>query len=186
MTRRSDRVASSLLAAGLLIITCLESATGQARPEADPVQVSVMPWRVNCTKAADGKSSDCQMSRSMVLADSKQLLSRFTVNLFASSPNLSFLLQLPHGIYLPEGVSLSIDDLEPRTEPVQTCDPAGCYVGLGADRAFLTALQRGSILKVSFQNIGRNTVVINFPLDEFTTAYANMITWTATEIGAKD
>lgn len=126
------------------------------------------------------------MSRSMVLADTKTLLLRFTINLFASSPNPSFLLHLPHGIYLPEGVNLRIDELAPRQEPVQTCDPAGCYVGLGADRTYLTALQRGAVLYVSFENISRKTVVINFPLDGFTTAYANMITWTAAEIGAKD
>ncbi len=186
MTRLSYHLVSPLLAVCLLISIFLGSATGQESSDADQLQVSVMPWRVNCTNAENATGAACQMSRSMVLADTKKLLVRLTVNLFVSSPNPSFLLHLPHGIYLPDGVSLRIDELAPRQETVQTCDPAGCYVGLGADRAYLTALQRGAVLYVSFQNISRKTVVINFPLDGFTDAYAKMITWPAAEIGAKD
>jgi len=186
MTRLSYRIVSSLITACLLIITFLGSATGQESSDASQLQVSVMPWRVNCTDAENDTNAACQMSRSMVLADKKTLLLRLTVNLFSSSPNPSFLLQLPHGIYLPEGVSLSIDELAPRIETVQACDSAGCYVGLGADRAYLTALRGGTILNVSFQNISRNTVMISFPLEGFTNAYAKMITWPAAEIGAKD
>lgn len=176
----------------VLIIFCLMAAVlpglvkGQENSAAGQPQVSVRPWHVNCSDAESDTGAACQMSRAMVLEDKKTLLLRFTINLFASSPNPSFLLQLPHGIYLPDGVNLTIDDLAPRHEIVQTCDPAGCYVGLGADRAYLTALRNGTILKVSYQNIGRNTVVINFPLDDFSTAYAKMITWPAAGTVTKD
>lgn len=174
MTRISYRILSSLIAACLLIFTFLGSAMGQESSDAGQLQVSVMPWRVSCAGAANGTGPDCQMSRSMVLADNKALLLRLTVNLSASNPDPSFLLQLPHGIYLPGGVSLSIDDLAPSIETVQACDGAGCYVGLGADRAYLPAFQRGAIFKVSFRNISRNAVVLDFPLDGFANAYAQM------------
>ncbi len=174
MTRQIYRIVSSLMAACLLIITFLGSASGQESSDAAQLQLSVMPWSFNCTAVANGAGSNCQMSRSMVLADKKALLLRLTVNLSASSPDPAFLLQLPHGIYLPEGVSLSIDGVAPSIETVQACDVAGCYVGLGADRAYLPALQRGAILKVSFQNISRKTVVLDLPLDGFANAYAQM------------
>lgn len=165
----------------LLMVTCLPMvafsglAMGQQNSLAVQRQVSVLPWRVGCVGATNGGGLDCQMSRSMLFADNKALLLRLTLNLSAANPGPSFLLQLPHGIYLPEGVSLSVDESVASVETIQACDSAGCYIGLGADRAFLPALQNGSVLKVSFQNISRNTVVLELPLDGFTDAYAQMV-----------
>lgn len=174
MIRISYRVLSLLMAACLPIVVFSGLAMGQQSSDAVQRQVSVLPWRVGCTGAANDADLNCQMSRSMLFADNKTLLLRLTVNLSAANLGTSFLLQLPHGIYLPEGVSLSVDGSAASVETVQACDGAGCYVGLGADRAYLPALQRGVTLKVSFQNISRNPVVLNLPLDGFANAYAQM------------
>lgn len=168
-------MAGALLIANASPLVAQEAAsTGSADNNSGQVQTQITPWNINCAGAANGTDFDCQMVRTMFVGNNRSLLMRMTLSLAASTDEPSLLLHLPHGVYLPDGVTLSLDNHRFSKEVVQTCDQTGCYVGLAADRAFLPSFQSSTSLKVSFQDLSRNTVTIEMPLAGFSNAYAHM------------
>ena len=54
---------------------------------------------------------------------------------------------------------------------IQTCENRGCYAGSTIPPDLLAALKSGKQLKVSFQNLGKETITIPMPLTDFAAAY---------------
>jgi hypothetical protein len=54
---------------------------------------------------------------------------------------------------------------------VQTCEPRGCYASTPIAPDLLAALKSGKQLKVSFQNLAKETMTIPMPLADFAVAY---------------
>ncbi|HWK69174.1 MAG TPA: invasion associated locus B family protein [Rhizobiaceae bacterium] len=74
-------------------------------------------------------------------------------------------LVLPFGLLLDAGVTLQVDEAEPR-DPIafQTCLPAGCLARLSFDAKMLSALRSGTALKIKVQNTDGKEVNLSVPL----------------------
>ena len=81
------------------------------------------------------------------------------------------LVQLPLGLNLPAGAKLQVDDGKASDLQIQTCEARGCYANLQIAPEMLTALKSGKQLKVSFQNLAKETIAIPMPLADFASAY---------------
>jgi invasion protein IalB len=80
-------------------------------------------------------------------------------------------VQLPLGINLPVGAKLQVDEGKAVDLQVQTCENRGCYASTPLAPDMLAALRSGKQLKVSFQNLGKETIAIPMPLTDFAAAY---------------
>jgi invasion protein IalB len=80
-------------------------------------------------------------------------------------------VQLPLGLNLPDGAKLQVDDGKAINLPIQTCEARGCYASSPIAPEQLAALRTGKQLKVSFQNLGKETITIPMPLADFAAAY---------------
>ena len=80
-------------------------------------------------------------------------------------------MQLPLGLNLPAGAKLQVDDGKTTDLQIQTCENRGCYASVPIAPDLLAALKSGKQLKVSFQNIGKETITIPMPLTDFAAAY---------------
>ena len=81
------------------------------------------------------------------------------------------LVQLPLGLNLPAGAKLQVDDGKVVDLQVQTCEARGCYASTPIAPELLAALKSGKQLKVSFQNLAKETISIPMPLADFAAAY---------------
>jgi len=81
------------------------------------------------------------------------------------------MVQLPLGLNLPGGAKLQVDDGKTAELQIQTCENRGCYAAVPISPDLLTALRSGKQLKVSFQNLSKETITIPMPLTDFATAY---------------
>ena len=54
---------------------------------------------------------------------------------------------------------------------IQTCEARGCYASLPIAPDLLATLRSGKQLKVSFQNLGKETITIPMQLTDFAAAY---------------
>jgi invasion protein IalB len=81
------------------------------------------------------------------------------------------LVQLPLGLNLPAGAKLQVDDGKTNDLQIQTCENRGCYASMPIAPEMLTALKSGKQLKVSFQNLTKETIAIPMPLTDFAAAY---------------
>ena len=83
-------------------------------------------------------------------------------------------LSLPHGLGLPEGVQVWIDD-GPRTKhAIATADQNGSYAVVPLDEAMIAAMKKGTILNVLVKAASGDEVTFQLSLNGFTAALARI------------
>ena len=85
------------------------------------------------------------------------------------------MMRLPHGMFLPDGVSMTVDGKTLPKQAVQTCDQKGCYVGLPIDDALLKSLQTGKTLSIAFKSLEKKDITIPISLSGFKEAYDKLL-----------
>lgn len=151
------------------------SAGASAKPAAPPKKPAGGQWSLTCGGFTADKKGACQVSQDVRLQKSRQLLLRFSVRGFPEKKTSALFLQMPHGVYLPDGVRLDVDGKTAETLVYQTCDQGGCYAGKPLSKKTLAALREGKLLKVIFRNLQRKDITIAMALDGFAGAYRKMM-----------
>ena len=80
-------------------------------------------------------------------------------------------VQLPLGLNVPVGAKFQVDDGKTVDLPIQTCENSGCYASAAITQELLGALKSGKQLKVSFQNLAKETITVPMPLNDFAATY---------------
>ncbi|WP_195930701.1 invasion associated locus B family protein [Hyphomicrobium album] len=142
------------------------------KPAADAAAPQI-PWLVNCASLPDQMS--CEAIQTLTIQKTGQLLLSISVRIPPNSKTAAMMLHLPHGMFLPDGVSLTIDTNPPQKQPVQTCDQKGCYVGVPIDDTLLKTLQSGKILTIAFKSLEKKEITIPIALSGFKEAYAKLM-----------
>lgn len=126
-------------------------------------------WAVQCGNA--GKELACKAYQAVSVRKTGQRLLMLSVTRPGGGEETAMLIQLPHGLFLPAGVTLTIDEGKPKTIVVQTCDAKGCYAGDALGKDEVNAMQTGKALTVGFQNLEKKALNIALPLAGFKAAY---------------
>lgn len=142
-------------------------------PQEQPAARQI-PWDTSCSQLARADEPNCEMSQMVIVPQSRQVLLRIEIEVPADGSGPRMVLRLPHGLYLPAGITLAIDEEGWTETEVQTCDAQGCYAGLELDAGALRRLQRGNQLAVAFQSLSRETVTVPVDLNGFTEAYGKI------------
>lgn len=129
-------------------------------------------WTVQCTNPGAGLV--CKAMQTIVLAKTRQLLISAAISKPAGSGNAAMLLQLPHGLYNPAGVTVAIDAAQPQTLQIQTCDAQGCYAGAPLTPEQLAAMKAGTKLNVVFQDLKKQRITVPVPLKGFEEAFKKL------------
>ena len=143
-------------------------------PAAPPAEAAPAPqpgWAARCTSAARTAPLECAMEQNAVLSKTGQLIVLVNIRVPADTHAPVALVQLPLGLNLPGGAKFQVDEGKITDLPIQTCENRGCYASTPIAPDLLAALKSGKQLKVSFQNIGKETITIPMPLADFATAY---------------
>ena len=69
------------------------------------------------------------------------------------------------------GGKMQVDEGKTYDLQVQTCEQRGCYASLPIAPDMLAALRSGKQLKVSFQDLAKETIAVPMPLNDFAAAY---------------
>ena len=128
-------------------------------------------WAVNCKSGARDKALNCRLSQTVVMKGSGRLLTQVTFLLPASAQNPQINVQLPLGVQVPAGTTISIDDKTPQRLQFRTCDRSGCYAESTLSSAFLNELRKGGKLNIAFKNLADKTIRLSMSLDGFEQAY---------------
>jgi len=132
---------------------------------------SSSPWQVRCGNRGGGMR--CRAIQTIVLRKSRKRL----LSLRVTRPKegaAALMVTLPHGLFLPGGVSWRVDGGRPSTLEIQTCDGRGCYAGMPLDAQRLGTLKRGGQLVIGFQDIEKRKVQVPVSLKGFTDAVAKL------------
>jgi invasion protein IalB len=173
----------------LVAILCFGwSLPVSAQPKKDPTQVAqpATPqqaepapantpappgWIARCTSASRETPPECAMEETAVLAKTGQLVILVNVRVPSDTRTPIILVQLPLGLNLLAGVKVQVDDGKTADMQIQTCENRGCYASMPVPADLLAALKSGKQLKVSFQNLGKETITVPMPLADFPAAF---------------
>jgi invasion protein IalB len=143
-------------------------------PQADtaPANAPAPPgWAARCNSTSREAPLECAIEQSAVLSKTGQLVVLVNIRVPSDTHTPVALVQLPLGLKLPAGAKLQVDDGKTIDLQIQTCENRGCYASTPIAPELLAALKSGKQLKVSFQNLAKETIAIPMPLADFAAAY---------------
>ncbi|WP_375780485.1 invasion associated locus B family protein [Bradyrhizobium sp. ma5] len=146
-------------------------AAAPAAPQGDAASPNNTGWVARCTSASRDAPLECAMEQTAVLTKTGQLIVLVNIRVPGDTRAPVALIQLPLGLNLPVGAKLQVDDGKAVDVPIQTCEARGCYINAPIAPDVLAQLKTGKQLKVSFQNLGKETISIPMPLADFATVY---------------
>ena len=111
------------------------------------------------------------MEQNAVLTKTGQVIVVVNIRIAPDTRTPVALLQLPLGLNLPIGAKLQVDEGKTVDLQIQTCENRGCYASTPIAPDLLAALRSGKQLKVSFQNMAKETIAIPMPLGDFAAGY---------------
>lgn len=142
-------------------------------PKDEPTKAEtiISGWVTRCAASERNTKSDCSVERSIALQQTGQLLAKMTIRVPGKTLQPALVLQTPHGIFLPAGVEVQTDEGEVKKLVLNTCDANGCYAATELTPGALDDMIKGANLKISFQNLAKDTIAVSVPLKGFTSAY---------------
>jgi invasion protein IalB len=146
----------------------------QPAPPADAAAASQPTppgWTARCGSTSRTAPLECAMEQTAVLSKTGQLIVLVNIRVPADTRAPVALVQLPLGLDLPGGAKFQVDDGNTTDLQIQTCENRGCFAGAPITPDLLAALKSGKQLKVSFQNLNKETINIPLPLADFAAAY---------------
>jgi invasion protein IalB len=128
-------------------------------------------WVARCSSASRDAPLECAIEQSAVLTKTGQLIVLDNIRVPSDTHTPVAVIQLPLGLNLPVGAKLQVDDGKTSDLQIQTCEARGCYTNAPISPDLLAAMKSGKQLKLSFQNMAKETISIPLPLADFAAAY---------------
>ncbi len=128
-------------------------------------------WAAHCNSVSRDAPLECAIEQNAVLTKTGQVLVLVVIRVPGDSRAPLAFVQLPLGLNLQTGAKFQGDDGKAVDLPIQTCENRGCYASAPVTPELLSALKSGKQLKVSFQDLARETITIPMPLNDFAAAY---------------
>jgi invasion protein IalB len=136
------------------------------------VNGSASAWTVTCVSHARAEPADCVVEQRLFSKESGQLLSVAAVDVPGGARQPVLILQLPTGLALQEGVSVSVDEGPSRPVAVQSCDGRGCYARLPIPADLLEAMATGKVMTIRAMSSSQERLAIPHLLTDFNVAFA--------------
>lgn len=158
-------------------LACLLPASAQqtTTTTSDPQPQQQAAWAVQCRSEARSAPLACSMEQRIVRRETGQQVARLQIQVARTEPRVpSFVIQLPLGLSIQEGISVSVDGQEPTRFDIRTCDASGCYATGGLPDPLLDSFRIGKQVAMSFNNLQNKTITVNFSLADFATHYARI------------
>jgi invasion protein IalB len=152
--------------------TAQQAPSPAATPQADAANNPPQPgWIARCTSASRDAPLECAIEETAVLTKTGQLIVLVNIRIASDTHTPVALVQLPLGLNLPVGGKMQVDDGKAIDLTIQTCENRGCYASAPLAPELLAQLRSGKQLKISFQNMAKETMTIPMPLADFAAAY---------------
>jgi invasion protein IalB len=128
-------------------------------------------WVVTCTPGnADPAKTTCQMEQILFVAETGQPLVSAVIRPQAEDRRMAMLLSLPHGLYFPPGLTITIDQGEATTVAIQTSDQKGAYAAMPLTDDLVAAMKLGKRLNIAMRFADGRDEVVPLTLAGFTSA----------------
>ena len=162
---------------------CFAQQTSKAKGQTQQTQPTPAPspsatpapaqpgWAARCSSPSRDAPLECAMEQNAILTKTGQLVVLVNIRVPGDTRAPIALVQLPLGLNLQAGAKFQIDDGKSTELPIQTCENRGCYASVPISPETLNALRSGKQLKISFQDLSKETITVPLSLNDFTATY---------------
>ncbi len=173
------RLSLALMVGVVLLLGRGQDAGAQDTRSADADTTLVSSsWTVSCRQAPDvGKDLLCEASQTIAVRETGQtLLIAYVTPWEQAGESDPFLLrfQLPHGLDIPAGVQIEIDDRPMESPVIMTSDRVGLFARSALTDALLVALKKGATMTVTFTVLNGRKLSVPVTLDGFSAVFAKL------------
>lgn len=186
-TKRYFVSTATLVAAAFCLtgIASAQSLTNKSKtiPKQAPAKQTKQgnAWAVNCGGGQGGGELVCQMVQNVVVQNNKnktrQRLVSVVIRPAKKAENHQMVIAAPHGLNLPQGVELKVDESEKIIKfPFKTSDRTGTYASEPISDDLLEAMRKGRKLNVAYTFANGRKINIPLGLLGFTAAYNKLAT----------
>jgi invasion protein IalB len=140
-------------------------------PSSTPAPPPQPGWAARCSSPSRDAPLECAMEQNAILTKTGQLVVLVNIRVPGDTRAPIALVQLPLGLNLQVGAKFQVDDGKSTDLPIQTCENRGCYASIPISPETLNALRAGKQLKISFQDLAKETITIPLSLNDFSAAY---------------
>jgi invasion protein IalB len=149
-----------------------KKAAGKRAPAKKAAANNEPGWSVRCDN--EGQGLVCKAVQTVLLAKTRQRLISVSISKPGKGKKAPMLLQLPHGLFNPAGVTVRVDKAKPQKLEIQTCDANGCYAGTTLTPDVLAAMSKGGRLGVVFQDLKKQNITVPVSLKGFGEAFKKL------------
>ena len=132
------------------------------------------PWTIRCENIDQLRDQGCMMYQELLLKKGGLPVLQFSVGVAPPHKKPIVLITLPLGIYLPAGVSLTIDQRSDVNFPIERCDPDGCHVLVTLENDTVETLKSGKNLEIMFRDGDKAPLTIPISLESFSEAFSQI------------
>lgn len=129
-------------------------------------------WKLDCSQKRSGRF--CELSIKADLDNQHEGSISISVQRLGASREPSMTVRLPHGIFLPAGLKVVIDNLRIKNSSIQTCDKEACYSGVALNHQDIETLISGATLRLIFQKLSKEEIKITLTLNGFHDGYKKL------------
>jgi len=153
------------------------ATSGQEPPTDQAAQLIAGNWTVNCQPQADGKTLDCVLSQSIIVAQTQEVFVTLSIRPApentVAEPYVA-VARLPHGLALDAGVEYQIDAQQPGQMTFFTSNAQGVFARVGLSDDLLSSLQKGRQLEITFSARNGNKFIVPMSLTGFSASFEKL------------
>src|SRR5262245_20810215 len=127
-------------------------------------------WAVNCSNRG-GTGFACEMTQAIIDGKSRALILLISIKTPQANSQPAVLFRSIHGVYLPAGLTVSVDGGSVSNLEFQKSDQLGAYAALPLGSKHIDDLKRGKELVVAMQINKGEKVELRAPLRGFGAAF---------------
>lgn len=138
-------------------------------------QPNPQPWSISCSSRGNSAELACTATQALVAKNTGQRALAVGISRNPQSPNAYIArFSLPHGVSLPDGIEVGIDQAQRTKHVIAVADQNGSYALVPLDEARINAMKRGTILNVRIKGASGDEVILQLSLAGFTAALAKL------------
>lgn len=128
-------------------------------------------WANQCDTDPNTNQKICYSSQTILIKEKDAEILYIAIGHIPESDKPLLRMTTPLGTLLPEGMQIQVDKGEQSRLPYIFCNRIGCHIEVGVTDKFLTAIKKGSTLKIRFLDLAGREFMVPVSLSGFTKAY---------------
>jgi invasion protein IalB len=172
-----NRPLRALLIAAFATVAGMAGALAQtAEPAAGGAKLIASGWTLGCRPTGEAQTLLCEASQTITVEQTRQTVLGAFVTPTAAEGAAPFALrfQLPHGLDIPAGVKMLIDDKPAEAPVIQTSGQAGLFARSPLTDTLLAALKKGAMMTVEVTALNGSKLTVPVPLDGFSAVFGKL------------